>query len=33
MGMDALHITKDAFHGAWNYTIKPQDASLDGQVI
>jgi len=31
--MKALHIIKEAFHGEWNYTIKPQDASLDGQVI
>lgn len=25
--MDALRITKEAFHGEWNYTIKPQEAS------
>lgn len=31
--MGALHITKDAFHGEWNYTIKPQDASRGGQLI
>jgi hypothetical protein len=31
--MKALHLIKDAFHGEWNYTIKPQEASLDGQDI
>ncbi len=24
---------KDAFHGEWNYTFKPQESSPDGQVI
>ncbi|HEY4033667.1 MAG TPA: ISAzo13 family transposase [Ktedonobacteraceae bacterium] len=31
--INALHITKDAFHGEWNYTIKPQVSVLRGQVI
>jgi hypothetical protein len=31
--IDALHLRKDTFHGKWNYTIEPQDASLGGQVI
>jgi len=22
--MDRLHITRDAFHGEWNYTIHPE---------
>jgi hypothetical protein len=25
--MNALHLIKDAFHGEWNYTIEPQEAS------
>jgi len=25
--MDALHITRDAFHGDWNYTLHPQATS------
>jgi hypothetical protein len=31
--MKALHIIKDPFHGEWNYTIKPQEVSLNGQGI
>jgi hypothetical protein len=31
--MKALHITKDAFHGEWNYTIKPQASVFHDQVI
>jgi hypothetical protein len=31
--MKALLIIKDVFHGEWNSTIKPQEASLDGQVL
>jgi hypothetical protein len=30
---DALHLIRDTFHGEWNYTIKPQPSSFDGQVI
>ena len=29
----ALHITKEAFHGEWNYTLHPQAASREGQAI
>ena len=25
--MDALHITRDAFHGDWNYTLHPKAKS------
>jgi hypothetical protein len=30
--MDAINITRDAFHGEWNYTIKPIERS-DRAVI
>jgi len=30
--MDAIQITRDEFHGEWNYTIKPYHAS-DGAVV
>ncbi len=30
--MDSLHITRDAFHGEWNYTIHPaKTKAFDGQ--
>ena len=29
----ALHLIRDAFHGEWNYTFKPQESALEGQVI
>jgi hypothetical protein len=29
----ALHLIRDDFHGEWNYTLKPQDLSSDGQFI
>jgi hypothetical protein len=29
----ALHLIRDAFHGEWNYTFKPQESTLEGQVI
>src|SRR6266516_123035 len=31
--LKALHITRDEFHGEWNYTFKPQDPASDGQLI
>jgi hypothetical protein len=31
--LKALHITRDDFHGEWNYTFKPQDSTSDGHVI
>jgi hypothetical protein len=31
--MKALHLIKEAFHGEWNSTIKPQDDSQGGQFI
>jgi transposase len=31
--IDALHITKDAFHGEWNYTLKPQVSASHGQFM
>lgn len=29
----ALHIVRDAFHGGWNYTFKPQVLAFAGHVI
>src|SRR3989442_2438426 len=31
--LKALHITRDDFHGEWNYTFKPQVPTSDGHVI
>ncbi len=31
--LNALHLIRDAFHGEWNYTFKPQDSASDGHVI
>ena len=31
--LNALHIVRDAFHGEWNYTFKPQIPRSNGQVI
>jgi hypothetical protein len=31
--LNALHLIRDAFHGEWNYTFKPQDSTSDGHVI
>ncbi len=31
--LKALHITRDDFHGEWNYTFKPQDPVFDGHLI
>ena len=31
--LNALHLIRDAFHGEWNYTFKPQDFVSDGHVI
>lgn len=31
--INALHMTKDAFHGEWNYTLKPQVSVSHGQLI
>src|SRR5260370_23131656 len=31
--IQALSITKEAFHGQWNYTIQPQSSVLRGQDI
>jgi Rhodopirellula transposase DDE domain len=31
--LNALHLIRDAFHGEWNYTFKPQVSVSDGQVI
>ncbi len=29
----AFHLIRDAFHGEWNYTFKPQSSALEGHVI
>jgi Rhodopirellula transposase DDE domain len=29
----AFHLIRDAFHGDWNYTFKPQESALEGQII
>src|SRR6266566_1807329 len=29
----AFHLIRDAFHGEWNYTFKPQSSALEGRVI
>jgi hypothetical protein len=29
----AFHLIRDAFHGDWNYTFKPQASALEGQII
>jgi len=31
--LKALHIVRDAFHGEWNYTIKPQIPCSSGHLI
>ncbi len=31
--LNALYLIRDAFHGEWNYTFKPQDSVSDGHVI
>jgi hypothetical protein len=31
--MKALYLTKEAFHGEWNYTLQPHASVLDGQLI
>ncbi len=31
--IEALHLIPDAFHGNWNYTLKPPQSSLESQVI
>ncbi len=31
--LKALHITRDDFHGEWNYTFEPQDFASYGQFI
>jgi Rhodopirellula transposase DDE domain len=31
--LKSLHLIRDAFHGEWNYTFKPQDPASDGQLI
>ena len=31
--LNTLHLIRDAFHGEWNYTFKPQDSASDGHVI
>ncbi len=31
--LKALHIVRDAFHGEWNYTFKPQAPTSDSHVI
>ena len=31
--LNALHLIRDAFHGEWNYTFKPQASVSDGHVI
>ncbi len=31
--LKSLHLIRDAFHGEWNYTFKPQDPASDGHVI
>jgi hypothetical protein len=31
--LKTLHITRDDFHGEWNYTFKPLDSASNGQVI
>ncbi|MEO8953842.1 MAG: ISAzo13 family transposase [Ktedonobacteraceae bacterium] len=30
---ETIRPSKDAFHGEWNYTLKPQESSLDGLLI
>ena len=32
-GMAAIDITRDTFHGEWNYTIKPQKPGDDAVVL
>ncbi|WP_407079788.1 ISAzo13-like element transposase-related protein, partial [Candidatus Hakubella thermalkaliphila] len=29
----AVNLTKDAFHGEWNYTIKPNHPELDHVIL
>jgi Rhodopirellula transposase DDE domain len=31
--LKSLHLIRDAFHGEWNYTFKPQDPDPDGHII
>jgi Rhodopirellula transposase DDE domain len=31
--LKSLHLIRDAFHGEWNYTFKPQDSASEGHVI
>ena len=31
--LKALHITRDEFHGEWNYTFQPQDPAFSGHLI
>ncbi len=31
--LKALHLTKDDFHGEWNYTFEPEGFASQGQVI
>jgi Rhodopirellula transposase DDE domain len=31
--LKALHITRDDFHGEWNYTFEPEDFASQGLVI
>jgi hypothetical protein len=31
--MATIHLTRDAFHGEWNYTISPQSASADMVIV
>ncbi len=31
--LKALRITRDDFHGEWNYTFKPPDSASDGHLI
>jgi hypothetical protein len=31
--LQALNIVRDAFHGEWNYTIRPQSSPLLDQAI
>ena len=31
--LKSLHLIRDAFHGEWNYTFKPQVSASDGQII
>jgi len=30
---ETIRPIRDAFHGEWNYTLKPQESSLDGLLI